>query len=68
MSIKNELTGRLVYTLDAVPITYEVREFRPATNEVILRRIFDTNGILLAEGAHTGNLKAANEDNFFSHY
>jgi hypothetical protein len=33
-----------------------------------LRRLFDTNGILLDDRMYSSNLKAANEDSFFSHY
>jgi hypothetical protein len=49
LKIKNELTGRLVYTIDAKPIIYEIKEYRTSTNEVILRRLMDPNGILLDE-------------------
>jgi hypothetical protein len=59
ISIKNEVTGRYVYSIDANPITYVVREYRPGSkirikfltialaNEIILRRLFDPNGIQL---------------------
>lgn len=66
LSVKNELTGRLVYSIDAIPIVYEIKEYRTSTNEVIMKRLFDTNGILL-EGTRFGtNIKSANEDSFLS--
>jgi hypothetical protein len=49
LKIKNELTGRLAYTIDANPIIYDIKEYRTSTNEVILRRLMDPNGILLDE-------------------
>ena len=68
LSIKRELTGRLVYSLDVVPVIYEIKEYRTSTNEIILRRMFDTNNILMDDRPHTGNLKSTNEDNFFSRF
>lgn len=68
MSIKKDITGRMVYTIDSQPVTHVVKEFRTFNNEVILRRIFDTHGILLEDRAYTSNIKAVKEDTFFSHY
>lgn len=31
ISIKNELSGKYVYSLDATPIPYEIREFRTSS-------------------------------------
>lgn len=66
--IKAAVTDRYVYSLDATPITYFVREYRPSTNEIILKRLFDSNGILLDEKQTTINLVATNENTFFTNY
>lgn len=68
LKIKQELTGRFVYSIDQNPITYEIREYRTSTNEIILRRLFDPNGILLNDNISIMNMKSANEDTFFTHY
>ncbi len=46
-SIKATVADRYVYSLDAEPITYYIREYRASTNEIILKRPYDANGILL---------------------
>jgi hypothetical protein len=59
--IKKEVTGRFVYSFDATPITYEIKDYRTGSNlyrliinifianEIVLRRVFDPEGILLQE-------------------
>lgn len=76
--IKSEVSGRYVYSLDANPITYVVREFRQNSkfqhlnlyiaNEIILKRLFDQNNILLDDNVTTFNLVSTNENTFFTNY
>ena len=51
-SLKNNLIGRYAYNqieTDAIgiPVTYFVENFIPAKSEIVFRRLFDQNGILL---------------------
>ena len=69
MSIKTELTGRYVYSIDSTPITYAIKEYKQQSNEVVLRRLFDHNGIILDHNTQsTFNQSTIDEDKFFSHY
>ncbi len=66
--IKATVTDRYVYSLDAEPITYYVREYRASTNEIILKRLYDPNGILLNDKQTTLNLVSTDENTFFTNY
>ena len=76
--IKATVTDRYVYSIDAKPITYYVREYRPSSkifilkifiaNEIILKRLFDQNGIILDDKTTTKNLVSTNENTFFTNY
>ncbi len=56
-SIQQEITSRFVFSLDSIPITYEIKQYRSSSNlfslklslanEVVLRRVFDSENILL---------------------
>jgi hypothetical protein len=52
-----------VYSIDAIPIIYEIKEYRTSTNEVILKRLLDPNGIILKDSMSS---KSCNEDTFFT--
>lgn len=33
-SVRNDLTDKFVYTIDAVPVTYEIKEYRSSSNNI----------------------------------
>eukprot|EP00347_Sterkiella_histriomuscorum_P004825 403358945 len=68
-NIKTIVSGRYAYSLDANPVTFIIKEYRQTTNEIILKRLYDQNGILLDDKAGLMiNLVATNESSFFTNY
>lgn len=67
--IQNIIKGRYVYSLDPTPIVYVIREYRSFSNELILKRLFDDNQILLEDNQGLNlNLVSANESSFFQKF
>ncbi len=63
------MTGRLIFTLDHPPVMFEIREYRSSSNEIIVRRLFDQNNIILDPNTQLNyNLRTYNETDFFSRF
>ena len=41
------IDGRYVFSLEDRSSIYSIKYYRPDNNEIVMRRIFDQNGILL---------------------
>lgn len=71
--IKQDIVGHYAYQVassEGYPVIYEVKDFRAPTNEVILRRVFDNNGVLLDDAITKtiNQVSAAGESTFFSKF